>query len=493
MGLTLNHSDLEHLYPFYLALNSEGKIMLFGRSATKCFKNIHIGADSSEIFAIKSPKTFHVNKDFKTLVHKVVTLNSISTGISLNGEVLHIDNDELFVFAITPLIQNVDSLTTYHLTYSDFPAYSPVFDFFILIQAERFARLEQSKAYAALEEQNAFSKLNLDIANFCSRCFEVSDAFAYIFPLLQKQLGWKCRLEEAETKEKSMSLPLMISGVQRYNILLTTEKGEVPTGGSINFITSLKYTLENVILRMDNYAATQEAQALKVVSSKMYTLGEMAASIAHELNNPLTIIQGLAWMSSSLLEGEQPPVAKLTENMNKIIAMTERSGKIIKGLRVFARDATDDPMEQIELNVIIEETLELCKGKIKSRGVTIEWEPGEQAYSKGKSVQISQVLLNLLNNAADAIEGQASPWIKISFAKKDDFWAVSVTDSGQGIAPEVVKKMMSPFFTTKPVGKGTGLGLSISSSILKSHNGDFWYDKDCQNTRFCFSLPIWKE
>jgi C4-dicarboxylate-specific signal transduction histidine kinase len=498
MELNLQQAEFENLYPFFIALDLEGKIVCYGRSAAKCFQNLQIGARGSDIFSVRAPKIFLQDNDYKKLIQKVVTIESATTKISFNGEVLLVNNGNVLFFAVTPLIHNVDVLSTYHLTYSDFAAYSPLFDFFILIQAERFARQEQTKAYAALEEQNAYSKLNLDIANFCSRCLDISDAYSFIFPLLERSLKWKGEVEEVGGAENELitiekdriTFYLQASGINRYKIIITSET-EFASSGSINFfITSLKYTLDNVIIRMDHYAADQETQAMKVMSSKMYTLGEMAASIAHELNNPLTVIQGLAWMSSSLLEGDQIPLPKISENMNKIISMTERSSKIIKGLRVFARDATDDPMGPIELNSIIEETLELCRGKIKSRGITIDWEPGLPAYSTGKSVQISQVLLNLLNNSADAIENEKEPWIKISYEHKDYFWIVSVTDSGKGIPPEVVNKMMSPFFTTKPVGKGTGLGLSISSSILKSHGGEFWYDKDCENTRFCFSLPI---
>jgi C4-dicarboxylate-specific signal transduction histidine kinase len=500
MELNLTRSEFECLYPFFIALDLDGKIVSYGRSAAKCFQNIQIGSNGSDIFTVRAPTNFLQENDYNKLVHKVVTIYSATTQISFNGEVLLVNNGNVFFFAITPLIQNVDALTNNHLTYVDFAVYSPLFDFFILIQAERFARQEQTKAYALLEEQNAYSKLNLEIANFCSRCFDISDAWAYIFPLLERSLRWKGNVEEVGSAEKELikidkdqiTFYLEASGIIRYKMILTSG-AELSSSGSINyFITSLKYTLENVIIRMDQFAADQENQALKVMSSKMYTLAEMSASIAHELNNPLAIIQGLAWMSSSLLEGDQIPLAKLNQNMTKIIAMTERSSKIIKGLRVFARDGTDDPMELIELNCVIEETLELCKAKIKSRGVSIEWQPGDTAFSTGKAVQISQVLLNLLNNSADAIETQKDPWIKVSYAQKDHFWIVSVTDSGKGIAPEVVKKMMSPFFTTKPAGKGTGLGLSISNSILKSHGGNFWHDADCENTRFCFSLPIFQ-
>jgi C4-dicarboxylate-specific signal transduction histidine kinase len=244
---------------------------------------------------------------------------------------------------------------------------------------------------------------------------------------------------------------------------------------------------------MEQQASDQEIQAQKVVSSKMFSLGEMAASIAHELNNPMAVIQGMAWMTQSSAQSGDLNAEKTIESMTKIINMTERSSKIIKGIRIFARDAAQDPMEPIELNSIIEDTLELCKWRINQKRIKINWQTEDAALSTGRSVQISQVLLNLFNNASDAVEGLTDPWIEIKLFQKDQNWIISVTDSGHGIEQNIVKKMMNPFFTTKPSGKGTGLGLSISQRILKDHQGEIWYDDTSDNTRFCISLPILTE
>jgi C4-dicarboxylate-specific signal transduction histidine kinase len=173
--------------------------------------------------------------------------------------------------------------------------------------------------------------------------------------------------------------------------------------------------------------------------------------------------------------------------------MTERSAKIINGLRVFSRDATEDPLEKIELTNVIEETLILCRSKISNRGIQLEIDTKGPYYCQGRSVQISQVLLNLINNSADAIEGSPNPWIKVQIEEIRNYWQISVIDSGLGIHPKILDKMMTPFFTTKPPGKGTGLGLSICSGILKQHGGNFWYDTKSPNTCFKMTLPIYIE
>jgi signal transduction histidine kinase len=503
MELTLHKCDLDHLYPFFLGITPDWKVSSFGRSAEKCFLNISVDTNAREVFKIISPKNLVETHDLNKVTGKVVTIKSLTTSIEFNGEVLWIEADKVFMFATTPVIQDVDSLTKFNLSYSDFSAYSPVFDFFILIQAERFARKEQSKAFTALEQQIAFAKLNLDIANFCSRCFEINDALKFSLSSIEDFLSLKGQFHPASQssplvdttfENKLIRIPLRVNEETRFILDFESETTITISESLKIFFSSLRFTLENFITKIDQYNFLQEAQASKVVSSRLYTLGEMAAGIAHELNNPLAIIQGHAWVTLTQIQNkEELSIPKLEESMNKIIKMTERSGKIIKGLRVFARDATEDPMEKIDLSAVIEETLELCKSRLTHRGITLYWEPVGPNMSLGRSIQISQVLLNMLNNAADAIENSKDPWIRISVEPRDNFWHVLVTDSGNGIPIEIQEKIMSPFFTTKAPGKGTGLGLSISNSILKHHNGDFWYEKNSPNTCFCFKLPIFKD
>ena len=107
------------------------------------------------------------------------------------------------------------------------------------------------------------------------------------------------------------------------------------------------------------------------------------------------------------------------------------------------------------------------------------------------AAQISQVLLNILNNSSDAIALSENPWIEISFDfAKPGLTYVSITDSGHGIPVNIADRMMDPFFSTKEVGRGTGLGLSISRGIIEDHGGRLWYDRESPNTRFVIELPV---
>jgi C4-dicarboxylate-specific signal transduction histidine kinase len=499
MELKLDRAAIELLYPFFVCLNSQGQVTAFGRSALKCFQNLKEGKHYHEVFLVVAPRALKEHFDSDLIHNKIVNIKSVTTNMSFTGQAIRLDQSNDVFLAITPVLQDTDALGRFQLSYSDFPTYSPVFDFLILTQAERFARKEQTKALNAMEEQHSFAKLNLEIANFCSRCSEIADALDFVNFTLHKSMGWTVRSEKIETNmedgpiqmsERSAIVPLTVDTVVRYQMHIESDAPLLESEALRIFLASLRFTLESMITRMDQYASIQEAQAMRVNSLKLVTLGEMAAGIAHELNNPLAVIQGLAWITMTKLKSNDLTNEKIEENMGKIVKMTERSSKIINGLRVFARDTNEDPMEKIEISNVIEETLELCRSRIQNRGIRLDIEADGQFHSWGRPIQISQVILNLLNNATDAIEGENDPWIRISVRGINEQWEVSVIDCGKGIPAEIVEKIMSPFFTTKPPGKGTGLGLSIASGILKSHGGDFWYDTSASNTTFRFTLPM---
>lgn len=250
------------------------------------------------------------------------------------------------------------------------------------------------------------------------------------------------------------------------------------------------------ILTRDVSAMKQAQEDLKkhheqlIISAKLSSLGEMAAGIAHEINNPLAIIYGTASQAKRKFDNGTLEKERLAENLSTIITTTERIAKIVKGLRTFSRESVGDPMTTNYLWQIIEDTLELCKEKFRFHSIDLEVICEQDIKIDCRPSQISQVIMNLLSNAYDAVEQLTSRWIKVIAEKKAGFVELSVTDSGNGIPPEIVAKIMQPFFTTKSIGKGTGLGLSISTGIAESHGGKLSYDKDGPNTRFILVLPM---
>ncbi len=245
-----------------------------------------------------------------------------------------------------------------------------------------------------------------------------------------------------------------------------------------------------VIGAFQDITQKRDQQAQLIHTSKMATLGEMSGGVAHEINNPLTVIMGFAQRIKISLDAGRVDDAECRKATDRIIQMTERIAKIVRGLRTFAREASQDPFSRVAIHRVVEDSLELGRERLLNSGVDVR----TAAFSGDlvvdcRMVEISQVLINLVNNSFDAIRDLPVKWIEISAEDLGDFVRVSVTDSGPGIAPEIAEKILQPFFTTKPVGVGTGLGLSISKGIVESHGGQLHYDATAGTTRFVFTLP----
>jgi signal transduction histidine kinase len=234
-------------------------------------------------------------------------------------------------------------------------------------------------------------------------------------------------------------------------------------------------------------------QALILQSAKMSALGAMAGGIAHEINNPIAIIQGCASQALRMLKVLENPPAAVLRKLQTIEGTSSRITKIVLGLRALAGKGEKDPFVETPARAIISEVVSICEEKYKISGVTLKAPADSDDSLECRSVQIEQVLINLLNNAFDEVVGQPQPWIDIEVRPCLKGLEFAVTDSGKKIPPDIAEKIMQPFFTTKQAGKGTGLGLSISKSIIEEHGGKLWVDLHSPFTRFVFWLPCKQE
>jgi C4-dicarboxylate-specific signal transduction histidine kinase len=294
----------------------------------------------------------------------------------------------------------------------------------------------------------------------------------------------------------AVGVPIIIHG-ELFAILQFLSTNQIENQESLlRFFDILGLQLANVIERQQSQAREKQHFADLAMSSKLVTLGEMAAGVAHEINNPLSIIV----MGAEKLERLQTQATKepgsndsnaLAINLlSRIRLAAGRITKIVAGLRTFSRDGRNDAFTKAQLSQIVEDTLALCQSRFEQTKVRLEvCEIPKDWFIDCQAVQISQALLNLLNNALDAALETETPWVELDFSEHHGQVEISVTDSGKGIPHNLMEKIMRPFFTTKPVGKGTGLGLSISSSILTSHGGSLRLDQDHPHTRFIMRLP----
>ena len=218
-------------------------------------------------------------------------------------------------------------------------------------------------------------------------------------------------------------------------------------------------------------ARLRQTQAELVQAGKLSALGQMSAGISHELNQPLMAIGSYAENAELLLERGRG--AEVGENLARISDLARRMGRIIKNLRAFARQEAE-PATRVGLAAVVEAALDISQMRLARAGVSVDWQrPDFPAIVMGGEVRLSQVVVNLLANAADAMADSATRQITIRIARGDrpDRIVLSLRDTGPGIAePE---KIFDPFYSTKEVGtgEGMGLGLSISYGLVQSFGG----------------------
>lgn len=224
---------------------------------------------------------------------------------------------------------------------------------------------------------------------------------------------------------------------------------------------------------------------------KMASIGRLAGSIGHEINNPLAIISGYSQKLKRLSKEENISSELVNKYANKIEETTYRIKKIVDSLSKVSRSTKNEQDQQVvTMASIIEDTLSICQEKFKIEGIEITSNHlSVNSKLEVNPIEISQIFLNLLTNAFDAIIELDQRWVNIHVYDQGINIEVCVTDSGRGIEEKYKKKILEPFFTTKALGKGTGLGLSISRSILDKYLGEITLKEDSSNTCFQITLP----
>lgn len=238
---------------------------------------------------------------------------------------------------------------------------------------------------------------------------------------------------------------------------------------------------------VDERTLQLDTQRMAMVnSSRLASLGEMSAGIAHEINNPLAVIDGTTRLiARSIAANIEVDAQKLDAYLTKIAKMVTRITKIVNGLRAFSRDGSQEPITQFPIDKFFSDISDLCHSNLVHKKVDIRFFVDDPAIIvSGREVQLSQVLINMINNSADAVEKLEEKWITVECTSTANQIKLSVTDSGKGIPADIQTKMLQPFFTTKELGKGTGLGLSISLGIIEAHGGTLTYCQNHKNTRF---------
>ena len=292
--------------------------------------------------------------------------------------------------------------------------------------------------------------------------FALYFASKLVYPFWRQELIW-------ETVFFSLDLSLMIalSGLISTAALLVIQK---------------KHSVE-----LDSLI--QERNAKLMGQSKYSELGMMSAGIAHEINNPLAVIQAKTTQLLRIYKDPQRS-AELAQGLEQILYTSERINRTIQGVREFVHQDDKGPHKKIPLKALIDDVLAFCGQRLKNHGVNLRLYGLENISVKGNKIQLEQILLNLINNSFDAIEFLSDKWIELTATEEDNRVKIVFKDSGSGIPAEVAARMMEPFFSTKELGKGTGLGLALAQGIAEQHGGKLSYLSESSHTAFLLEIPV---
>lgn len=236
-----------------------------------------------------------------------------------------------------------------------------------------------------------------------------------------------------------------------------------------------------------------EAERVNSINaSKLAALGTLAGEIGHEINNPITIIGSLTYMIREMMKEKKLTERFLTEKLNTMDATVNRVVAIVKSLKNLSRKSTNETKEVCIMRSILEDVNSLSHLRMNKHNIKFIMDKSNPILDykiECYQIQFSQVLINLISNATDAVEKLPNPWIELSLSENDDFIFMNIKDSGPGVPEELRQKVFEPFFTTKDIGHGTGLGLSISKNILEAHGGELLIAPKSEGSCFIVKLP----
>jgi two-component system, chemotaxis family, CheB/CheR fusion protein len=238
-----------------------------------------------------------------------------------------------------------------------------------------------------------------------------------------------------------------------------------------------------------NEAMLNHHQQELLKASKLSALGEMAAGIGHELKTPLNTIQGYVDLVYELYKQGLHADNSIMEAVSHIEETVADISNIIVSLKSISKNKKEETFTLIDIQDVVKDVQRVCSLHLKNKGIRLSWHlPTRKVLIEAKPSQLTQVLINLINNAVEAISNLKDKWINAEFKMKDEELYIRLTDSGFGIPEPVASKIMTPFFTTK--ADGTGLGLSLSKNIILMHSGELSLDTKSPHTSFVIRLPL---
>lgn len=371
---------------------------------------------------------------------------------------------------------------------------------------DAIANVDESACLTPIENALASISTEMEIKEFQ----EINDKLKQLYLLYNNLIKEKNHLKVKENKKTILKNSIEIDQIIlrhnnemwykdndnfKINITIIEKNNKIAT---TIIIVNLIFFLLFLILFFRKQKIEEDLSKQKDINNfhaKMSALGEMAAGIAHEINNPLAVISAKAYLAIRSIEQDSNVTPeKLKDYFQKIATSSNRCAKIVKSMKTLSRNTINDPLTPVNCKKIGEEVIDLIthKFKIHEAILSSNFNITEDCAVLARPASIIQILLNLFDNSLDAISNTENKWVIFSIYRLKDQVIFEIIDSGEGIPKEIHEKIFEPFFTTKELNQGTGLGLSISSNIAKELGGKLYIDKTKTNTSFCLALKIAK-
>jgi signal transduction histidine kinase len=248
----------------------------------------------------------------------------------------------------------------------------------------------------------------------------------------------------------------------------------------------------DITIEREQKKALEEEKTKIATASKLAALGVLAAEIGHEINNPLAIIRTSSWIMRKILSADSIQKDLAMSKLDEIDATVQRLSEIVISVKNLSRDSSSEEMKFYLLKDILRDVQSICGPKFQAKGIQFLIDlqnPILNEEIRCFRVQLSEVFINLILNAVDAVENVEHPWVKLEVLRERKSIIFRFSDSGEGVSADIEKKIFTPFFSTKELGKGTGLGLSISKEIMKKHEGDLLLNRSISASCFEITLP----
>jgi C4-dicarboxylate-specific signal transduction histidine kinase len=268
--------------------------------------------------------------------------------------------------------------------------------------------------------------------------------------------------------------------------VFTVSKLDAINGTIITGVEVTEVKKANEILKNQELSLMQE--------SRLRSLGEMSSMMAHEIKNPLGIMDGQLRRLKKEYNKKESDGEKINKLMLQLENNIHRIDQIINSLKIASRNSFNDNLEPVGISNVLTVLDDLIVEKMKMQNIMFIIENNaREIMIKAKVSELEQVFLNILSNSIYAVKDQKDPWIKLVVDHDEKSILIRFFDSGAGLCKEAQEKLFEPFFTTKEIGEGTGIGMTIVKKIIDAHNGSISYDKKSKYTCFVVEIPRFYE